>query len=315
MPAVEAHSIELDIEAHRGGRALRPENTLASFANALSMGVSTLELDMGVTRDNVIVVTHDRRLNPDLARGPDGAYVAAPGIPFVSLTLAEIKQYDVGRIRPGSAYAAQFPDQLSIPGTRIPTLAEVIALVRRSGDPHVRLNIETKIDPNHPDQAPNPQQFVSLVLELLRRQHFSDRVMIQSFDWRALQLVQRQAPEIPTVYLTQQQGPAPNIYLDEPSAWTAGFDPSTHGGSVPSSVKAAGGAVWSPFFRDADARSIEEAHRLGLKVVVWTVNQPEDMAQMIDRRVDGIISDRPDLLRSVAARKGVSLPRPYLVTP
>ena len=90
MPAVEAHSIELDIEAHRGGRALRPENTLASFANALSMGVNTLELDMGVTRDDVIVVTHDRRLNPDLARGPDGAYVAAPGIPFVNLTLAEV---------------------------------------------------------------------------------------------------------------------------------------------------------------------------------------------------------------------------------
>jgi glycerophosphoryl diester phosphodiesterase len=315
MPAVEAHSIVLDIEAHRGGSALRPENTLASFANALSIGVNTLELDMGVTRDNVIVVSHERWLDPDLARGPDGAYVAPPGIPFVKLTLAEVKQYDVGRIRAGSAYAAQFPDQVSIPGTRIPTLAEVIALVRRSGDPHVRLNIETKIDPNHPDQSPNPQQFVSLVLELLRREHFSDRVMIESFDWRSLQLVQQQAPEIPTIYLTHQQGAAPNIYLDKPSAWTAGFDPATHGGSVPSSVKAAGGAVWSPFFRDVDARSIEEAHRLGLKVVVWTVNQPEDMVRMIDLRVDGIISDRPDLLRSVAARKGVSVPRPYPVTP
>jgi glycerophosphoryl diester phosphodiesterase len=110
-------------------------------------------------------------------------------------------------------------------------------------------------------------------------------------------------------------GPFSNIYLDEPSAWTAGFDPATHGGSVPSSVKAAGGAIWSPFCRDVDAKSIEEAHRLGLKVVVWTVNRPEDMVHMIDRRVDGIISDRPDLLRSVAAGKGVLLPRPYPVTP
>jgi glycerophosphoryl diester phosphodiesterase len=315
IPPVEVRSVTLDIEAHRGGRALRPENTLASFANAVSMGVDTLELDMGVTRDEVIVVSHERGLNPDLARGPDGAYVTPPGIPYVRLTLAEVKQYDVGTIRPGSAYAAQFPDQVSIPGTRIPTLAEVIALVRRSGDPHVRLNIETKIDPNHPEQSPDPEHFVSLVLGLLRREHFNERVMIESFDWRSLLLVQQQAPEIPTVYLTQQQGPYPNIYLDKPSAWTAGFDPATHSGSVPRAVKAAGGAIWSPFFRDVDASSIEESHRLGLKVIVWTVNKPEDMAHLIDLNVDGIISDRPDLLRSVAAGKGATLPRPYPVAP
>jgi glycerophosphoryl diester phosphodiesterase len=315
MPAVEASSVMLDIEAHRGGRALRPENTLASFANALSMGVDTLELDMGVTRDQVVVVSHERWLNPDLARGPDGAYVAPPGIPYVRLSLAEVKQYDVGRIRPGSSYAAQFPDQVSIPGTRIPTLIEVIALVRRSCDPHVRLNIETKIDPNHPDQSPDPQHFVSLVLDLLRREHFSNRVVIESFDWRSLLLVQQQAPEIPTVYLTQQHGSGSNVYLDKPSAWTAGFDPATHGGSVPRAVKAAGGAIWSPFFRDVDAASIEESHHLGLKVVVWTVNERDDMAHLIDLKVDGIISDRPDLLRSVAAGKGATLPRPYPVAP
>jgi glycerophosphoryl diester phosphodiesterase len=112
----------LDIEAHRGGRALFPENTLASFANALSMGVDTLELDVGVTRDGVLVISHERGLNPDLARGADGNYIAAPGIPFVRLSLEEVKQFDVGQIRPGSTYAAQFPDQHAVPGTRIPTL-------------------------------------------------------------------------------------------------------------------------------------------------------------------------------------------------
>ena len=123
-----------DIEAHRGGRALFPENTLVSFANALSMGVTTLELDIGVTRDGAIVVSHERGLNPDLARGADGKYVAAPGSPFVQLSLDEVKQYDVGQIRPGSIYAAQFPDQHAAPGTKIPTLNELIDLVRRSGD-------------------------------------------------------------------------------------------------------------------------------------------------------------------------------------
>ena len=145
-----------DIEAHRGGRGLFPENTLPSFANALSMGVDTLELDVGVTRDGVLVVSHERGLNPDLARGTDGAYVAPPGIPFVQLRLEEVKKYDVGQIRPGSAYAAQFPDQRAVPGTAIPTLTEVLQLVRRSGDRHVRLNIETKIDPSHPEQSPTP---------------------------------------------------------------------------------------------------------------------------------------------------------------
>ena len=303
-----------DIEAHRGGRALRPENTLPSFANALSMGVDTLELDMGVTRDGVVIVSHDRGLNPDLARAPDGHYIDT-GIPFVKLTLAEVRQYDVGQIRPGSAYAARFPDQLAVPGTRIPTLAEVFALVRRAGGRHVRLNMETKIDPAHPEESPDPQHFVAAVLDLLSQEQFSDSVMIQSFDWRTLRLIQKQAPTIPTVYLTQQAEPAANIYRDKPSRWTAGFDPQDHGGSVPRTVKAAGGAIWSPDYRDVDARSISEAHRLGLPVIVWTVNRPQDMAQLIGRGVDGIISDRPDLLRTEAAKKGIPLPAPAPVSP
>ncbi len=303
-----------DLEAHRGGRALRPENTLPSFANALSMGVDTLELDMGVTRDGVIVVSHERGLNPDLARGPDGRYIAT-GIPYVKLTLAEVKKYDVGRIRPGSDYAARFPDQLAVPGTRIPTLAEVCELVRRSGDRHVRLNIETKIDPTHPEESLDPQAFVTAVLELLRREHFTERVMIESFDWRTLLLVQQQAPKIPTVYLTQVQQPEENLYLDKPSLWTAGFDPVKYGGSVPRAVKAAGGAIWSPLYEDVTASSIAEAHRLGLPVIVWTVNDPQDMSRLIDMGVDGIISDRPDLLRTVAASKGIALPQPAPVSP
>jgi len=304
-----------DIEAHRGGRALRPENTLQSFANALSMGVDTLELDMGVTKDQVIVVSHERGLNPDLARARDGRYLAPPGIPFVRLTLAQVKEYDVGRIRPGSAYAARFPEQLAVPGTRIPTLHEVFELVRRSGDRHVRLNIETKIDPAHPDESPDPEHFVALVLELLKRDDFSARVMIQSFDWRTLLRVQQQAPAIPTVYLTEQHGSNANVFPDRPSRWTAGFDPKQYGGSVPRTVKAAGGAIWSPDYEDVDRSSIDEAHRLGLKVVVWTVNSPADMVRLIRLGVDGIISDRPDLLRQAAAQQGLALPPPAPVSP
>lgn len=296
-----------DIEAHRGGRALRPENTLPAFANALAMGVDTLELDMEVTKDGVVVVSHDRGLNPDLARAPDGHYIDTR-IPYIDLTLAQVKAYDVGQIRPGSAYAAQFPEQLAVPGTRIPTLSEVFALVRRSGDEHVRLNIETKIDPNHPQESLDPEHFVGVVLALLRREHFSDRVMIESFDWRTLLLVQKLAPKIPTVYLTSQTGSDASIHADKPSVWTAGYDPSNYGGSVPRAVRAAGGKLWSPNYLDIDAHAVAEAHELGIAVIAWTVNDARDMARLMDLGVDGIISDRPDILRTVAAAKGVKLP-------
>jgi glycerophosphoryl diester phosphodiesterase len=312
---VSGEVMAFDIEAHRGGRALFPENTLASFANALTMGVDTLELDIGVTSDEAIVVSHERGLNPDLARGADGVYVAPPGIPFVRLRLEDVKKYDVGQIRPGSAYAAQFPEQRAVPGTPIPTLREVIDLVRKSGDRHVRLNIETKIDPNHPDESPDPQRFVALLLDLLAAEKFSDRVMVQSFDWRTLALVRKLAPEIPTVYLTLQRGSAPTVSLDKASEWTAGFNPAEHEGSLPRTIKAAGGAIWSPYFGDVTPALISESHSLGLQVVVWTVNKEADIARMIDMGVDGIISDRPDVLRKVVGEKGVVLPVGWPVAP
>ncbi|WP_409192322.1 glycerophosphodiester phosphodiesterase [Bradyrhizobium sp. RDM4] len=313
--AMAALDSTFDLEAHRGGRALLPENTLPAFANALSMGVDTLELDVGVTADGEVVVSHERGLNPDLARDANGAYVAAPGTPFVKLQFADVRTYDVGQLRPDSAYAKQFPGQRTIPGTRIPTLREVFALVRKSGNTRVRFNIETKIDPDHPDQSLDPQAFVAKLLGLIEAEQFSDRVMIQSFDWRTLLLVQQQTPAIPTVYLTLQRGPAPTIALDKPSNWTAGFSPADHGGSLPRTIKAAGGAIWSPYFGDVTVTLVSEAHALGLRVVVWTVNKPEDMARMIETGVDGIISDRPDLLRQVAGEKGIALPAGTPVEP
>ena len=304
-----------DLEAHRGGRALLPENTLPAFAHALSMGVDTLELDVGVTADGEVIVSHERGLNPDLTRDASGAYITPPGTPFVRLRLDEVRTYDVGRIRPDSTYARQFPDQRAVPGTRIPTLRELFALVRKSGNTKVRFNIETKIDPNHPDETLDPQGFVAKLLAVIETEGFSGRVMIQSFDWRTLLLVQQQAPNVPTAYLTLQRGSAPTVALDKATKWTAGFSPADHGGSLPRTIKAAGGAIWSPYFGDVTAALVSEAHALGLRVVVWTVNKREDMTRMIELGVDGIISDRPDLLREVAGAKGIALPSGTPVAP
>ena len=135
--------------------------------------------------------------------------------------------------------------------------------------------------------------------------------MVQSFDWRTLQLVQKLAPAVPTVYLTLQKGKAPTVSLQRATEWTAGFDPAARGGSLPRTIKDAGGAIWSPYFGDVTPELVAKSHGLGLKVVVWTVNKKDDIARLIDAGVDGIISDRPDLLREVAGEKGIDLPQGF----
>src|SRR5262249_2113133 len=134
----------LDLEGHRGARGLAPENTLAAFHKAIAIGVTTIETDMAVTSDGVIVISHDPLLNPDIVRDADGRWLAAKGPPIHSLTLAELRRYDIGRLNPASAYAKQFPEQRPADGERFPTLADVFALGKASAKP-VRFNIETKI--------------------------------------------------------------------------------------------------------------------------------------------------------------------------
>jgi glycerophosphoryl diester phosphodiesterase len=306
----------LDIQGHRGARGLAPENTLAAFARALSLGVTTLELDCAVTRDGVVVVSHDRALNPDLTRTPDGKWLAGPGPRIRELTYGELQRYDVGRLRLDTTYASRFPDQQPVDGARIPRLADVFALVKRSGNGVVRFNIETKISPLAPEETTGPEDFARRLMSAVRAARMDERTAIQSFDWRTLAIIQKEAPTIATVYLTAEQNFMNNIESGRPSsAWTAGLHVSQFGGSIPRLVKAAGGAAWSPYYRELTREKLREAHALGLKVVPWTVNEPADMKRLIEWRVDGIISDRPDILRKVAAETGIPLPQPTPVAP
>ena len=195
----------------------------------------------------------------------------------------------------------------------MPRLADVFALARRSGNDAVRFNIETKISPLHPARTVSPGEFARAFIRLIRKEKMERRVTIQSFDWRTLKVVQHEAPEITTAYLTAQQGFMDNIQAaKQESPWTAGLHVNEFGGSIPRMVKAAGGAVWSPYYAETTREQVREAQSLGLKVVVWTVNEPADMRRMIEWRVDGIISDYPDLLRKVAGEWGIVLP---LATP
>jgi len=313
MTAAAGHA--LDIQGHRGARGLAPENTLPAFAQALSIGVTTLELDCAVTRDGVVVVSHDPALNPDITRGPDGKWLEKAGPAIRNLTFDALVRYDVGRLNPSNAYAKRWPEQSPADGTRIPRLADVFALVAKSGNETVRFNIETKISPLAPAETTTPEDFARKLIAAIRTAKMEKRAAIQSFDWRTLAVVQKEAPEIPTVYLTSVSGFMDNIQAQGDSPWTAGYRARDHRGSVPRLVKAAGGAVWSPYSGDLTPEAVKEAQALGLKVVVWTVNDDAGMRRFIEMGVDGIISDRPDLLRKTAGELGLPLPTPTPATP
>jgi glycerophosphoryl diester phosphodiesterase len=299
-----------DLQGHRGARGLRPENTLAGFEFALELGVTTLELDCAVTADGVVVVSHDPVLNPDHTRDEHGRFLDAAGPPIVTLTYAELQRYDVGRLRPGTEYAARFPDQQAADGERIPRLADVFALVRSRGDAKVRFNVETKLSPDQPGLTVPAEPFAQAVVDAVRDAGAESRTTIQSFDWRTLTIVRRIAPGIATVALTDQQPGEDTIEAGRtgPSPWLGGLDVDDLGGSVPELVHASGARIWSPHYRDIDARLVAEAHALGVAVVPWTVNEPAEMQRVLGLGVDGMISDRPDLLRSVLEANGIALP-------
>jgi glycerophosphoryl diester phosphodiesterase len=299
-----------DLQGHRGARGLAPENTLEAFALALSIGVTTLELDLAMTKDDVLVVSHDRSLNPDHTRGPDGQFLDRQGPAIRSLTLAEVKRYDVGRLKPGSAYAARLPAQLPVDGARIPALTELFELVKHVGAEHVRFNIETKITPTSGAETPDPETFAAAVAKAVRDAGLTTRVSIQSFDWRTLAALKSTAPEIERVCLTAEALNFDTIKRGEPGAspWTAGLDIDDFGGSVPRLVQAAGCQIWSPLYRNAKPDDVTAAKALGLKVLPWTVNERADMERLIALGVDGLITDYPDRLRSLMAEKEIPLP-------
>jgi glycerophosphoryl diester phosphodiesterase len=303
-----------DLEGHRGTRGLRPENTLAAFGKALQVGVTTLELDTGVTKDGQVVVSHERRISPLECKDTGPATPADPSFPYVGklirdLTLAQLKTLDCGtRTPPNPATDPFLGTQESVPGTRMPTLAEVFDLADRYGARDVQFNIETKLDPTVDDTVA-PEQFVARVAAVIEAHGTTARSLLQTFDWRTLVVARERIPELRLVALAQK----PTIYPGTP--WTAGLevrdaDPFASG-EVAELAKRIGATVLSPRAQDVTDTTIERAHRLGLRVVPWTVNEQPDMRALIERGVDGLISDYPDRLRSVMRERGMMLPPRY----
>lgn len=279
---------KLDYEGHRGARGLRPENTVGAFERGIELGVDTLEMDVMLTADDVLVVHHDEHLNPDITRDASGAYLPATGPALRSLTFEQLETYDVGRIKPGTAYAARFPDQQGSDGVRIPMLRDVIEAAERRAGGRIHYNIEIKTTPSKPDDTAPPVHVADVLVATVREAGIASRTTIQSFDWRGLRRVAELAPELPRSCLTE----AP---LGD-AAWTDGQELAAHGGSVPKLVAAFGCQIWSPDYSALTAAQVAEAHALGLHVLPWTVDTRDAIASVIALGVDGVITDFPDRL-------------------
>jgi glycerophosphoryl diester phosphodiesterase len=304
-----------DLEGHRGARDLYPENTLPAFKYALDLGVTTLEMDCQITKDGIPVLSHNPRLENHLAKDADGAWVRKDHEPIIhSLTLAEVKRYDVGAINSGAKdyYQAHGKTQKALAGTRMPTLDEVFQAVEASGNKSVLFNIETKSYADRPtyDYGPDPSTFAQAILDVVRKHHMEDRVMIQSFDWRTLLEVRRLNKNITIVALTSDSPDLSDGLMRETgkegcSPWMAGFDIDDFHGDYMKAAKAINADVVSPYYREVTKVLVDEAHGLAMKVVPWTVNKKEEMVKLIEMGVDGIITDRPDILKALLIEKKI----------
>lgn len=278
------------VEGHRGFRAAWPENTMAGFEAALQAGADAIELDVVLTSDGEVVVCHDPALNPDLTRGPDGAWIEAPGPLVLEHTLAEMWRFDVGRARPDGVTARRFPRQRSVDGARLPLLREVLELAADFG---AVSEIELKTSPHAPDATASPERLAEAVMRVVDASVARRRVALRSFDWRGLIHAGRRWPDVPLRWLTDAE-------TDANPAWhgaVSGRTPACLAGLAMGAVV----TTWAPDHRGLTREQVDRAHELGLRVVPWTVNEAADLARLIGWGVDGVCTDDVSLARDLVA--------------
>jgi glycerophosphoryl diester phosphodiesterase len=263
-----AASNRIQVHGHRGARAVLPENTIPAFEYAIGAGVDVLELDLAVTRDDVLVVSHDPEMNPLHCKGPGGTRVIR------EMTLAEVKQWDCGVLK-----HPDFPRQKTIRGTPVPTLDEVFALAKKGS---FEFNVETKIFEANPQYTPSPAAFAELLYQAIRKHGLESRVIVQSFDFRTLKEMKRLAPQIRRSALYEGGGE-----------------------SFTSIAARAEAQIVSPNYKLVTPDKVQAAHEAGYQVVPWTANTPGDWDKLIAAQVDAIISDDPGELIAYLKSKGL----------
>jgi len=290
VPALAAAPLAIQVHGEMGAGGMFPGNTMPAFEYAIAAGVDAIEMDMQVTKDNVIVISHDPTLHAPNCIGP------RPSAIIHELTLEQVKQWDCG-----GAPSSVFPRRKSVPGTRMPTLDEVFALAPRGT---FLFNIETKITPKRltmdesralirsltsarlsaedldrragsltlqgPEMTPGPEEFTQLVLEKIRKYHLQSRVILESFDFRTLIAMKRLEPAVQRAALCM----GPNLDF------------------VKIGVESEAGII-SPLFTFVTAAQVQAAHAAGIKVLPWVANEPADWDRLISYGVDAILTDYP----------------------
>ncbi|MBW2623017.1 MAG: hypothetical protein JRD68_08950 [Deltaproteobacteria bacterium] len=305
--------------AHRGGSGLWPENTIEAFQNSIDLGADGIELDVHLSKDGVLVVHHDEALKPAIARDSSGKWVEKPTPRVKDLTFDALQAYDVGRLQPGTKYDEHYPDQTAIDGALIPSLDDVINLIKSRARPDFRLYLELKTAPLEPETGADPVELAKAAVNCIQAHSFESQVTYISFEWITLRTIKELQPEsecrfttFPFMWidpghpLTEQDRPgATSTQLRAlsiaGSTWTAGIDWREQPGAnfaekTINSIKAAGGEGWFAFFLDVTEETMALAKELDLKVSAWTVDLQEDMKKMADLGVEAILTDRPDRL-------------------
>ncbi len=299
-----ARSPDFDLQAHRGGRGETTEESLRAFAKALELGVSTLELDVVLTKDGQPLVWHDPIIQADKCADTTPAFAGDPQYPYVGklvhdLTLAQVDTLDCGHL------LSDYPRAEVVRGNKIATLPQVFALVDSYRADAIRYNVETKVEADQPGASAEPQEFVDVILATVRSAGKLDRVEIQSFDWRTLPLVRSAEPSIPLVALYDGQ----TWTADSP--WLAGENSALIGDPL-IGARMVGASIASPDYQLVTGKPyVDRAHALGLKVIPWTVNDTAAMRQQIGFGVDGMITDYPTQLRGVLTELAMPLPPAY----
>lgn len=312
-----------DLEAHRGGRDVRPENTLYSYAYAIELGATSIECDMQLTKYGQIVMSHNPILNSDITRDENGNYIENNKYDIRLMTVDELKKFDVGVMDPncGEYYDLHGKTQFTY-DAKIPTLEELMQLIQSYGDKNIVLNIETK---SYPDPASagyknnaDPKKFVEVFNNIVKKYDMEDRVVLQSFDWQTLIEMKKLNPNISTSALWQEQpswgrdSESLRRYEKKKSPWLGGLDIKDYQGNPVKAAHAIGADIISPYYTEISKQDVDEAHSLGMKVVPWTVNNEKDMNMLLDMGVDGIISDKPWLLKQVLEKRNIKLHTPTI---
>jgi glycerophosphoryl diester phosphodiesterase len=261
----------IEVQGHRGCRGLLPENSLPAFDKAIELGVHTLELDLAVSKDGIVVVSHEPYMSRTICQKPDGSEILFEEdrlYNLYQLTFEEIQTFNCG-----TKYHDRFPNQQLIKAAK-PSLAQVFELAEAQ-NPNIKYNIEIKAQPDYDNIfTPEPAEFVRLVLEQINKYDVFERTNLQSFDLRILEEVKRQAPTMPVAVLIDGN----EVIIEKTN--NLSFKPE----------------IISPYFQLLNQKEVKMFQSVGFQVVPWTVNDVSDMRRMIDYGVDAIITDYPDRL-------------------